>query len=360
MPLAAVPLAGLRVATVTSGAVPSAAVPTAALPPALMHVAVPPTTVAADASAGAPAGLEPSWEGLLTAQDQVLSRRQALEAGMSGEAWEWRLARTWQAPAPGVAIAHRGPASQRQRAWTAVLLCGPGACLTGTWALAEQGWTAPDLGAVDVLVPEHRRVEPRVLQPSGLLVRPRRFAGLDAACHPVRVPPVVRPATAALHAAAWAPTSRAAEWRVASVVQQRLTTTSALRNALEGLPRLPRRALLRAVLADVELGAHARTELDLLAFLRRHHLPRPDRLQLRERGEGVRYLDAWWERPRVVVEVDGAHHRLVGQWEADLLRANAVQVDHRDDRVLLLRVTGGQLRHDAEAVAQQLRAVLTS
>lgn len=60
----------------------------------------------------------------------------------------------------------------------------------------------------------------------------------------------------------------------------------------------------------------------------------------------------------MAVEVDGGHHLEVGQWDADVLRANAVVVAERHDRVLLLRFTTGHLRHDQAAVAGQLRLVL--
>jgi very-short-patch-repair endonuclease len=72
----------------------------------------------------------------------------------------------------------------------------------------------------------------------------------------------------------------------------------------------------------------------------------------------VRYLDAWWERQRVTVEIDGAHHRLVGTWDADSLRGNDVVLAERHDRILLLRYTTGNLRHDDAQVAQQLREAL--
>ncbi|MCW2606226.1 MAG: hypothetical protein JWO60_919 [Frankiales bacterium] len=297
------------------------------------------------------------WDDVAASQDGVLARAQALRGGLTEDAWDWRLAHDWSAPAPGVAVLHRGDPSLRQLGWGAVLLGGPGACLTGTWALAEQGWRVEDRGPVDVLVPAERLVVARTLR-TGQRVRFHRSAPLEEMRHPVRVPPVARAAPAALHAASWSSSDRQAEERIASAVQQRLVAVPALRDALARTPRLPRRAALRAVLADVEQGAHARSELDLLALLRRNGLPRPDRLQLRSRTHRVRYLDAWWERQRVVLEVDGAHHRSVGQWEQDLLRANAVQVDARQDRVLLLRLTGGQLRHDAPAVVAQLRAAL--
>ena len=161
-----------------------------------------------------------------------------------------------------------------------------------------------------------------------------------------------------LHAAAWAGSDRLAESRVAAAVQQRLVRVPDLRSALGQMPRLRRHALVLAVLDDVELGAHARSELDFLALLRRNRLPLPDRLQLLVRTSGVRYLDAWWEAQRVAGEVDGAHHRDVGVWDADVLRANDVQVSQRHDRVVLLRFTTGNLRHDESLVAAQLKAVL--
>ena len=60
----------------------------------------------------------------------------------------------------------------------------------------------------------------------------------------------------------------------------------------------------------------------------------------------------------LAAELDGAHHRLVAEWEDDVLRANDVVVAGRPDGTVLLRFTPGNLRHDAARVAAQLRAVL--
>jgi very-short-patch-repair endonuclease len=295
---------------------------------------------------------------LLDDQAGVVARRQALRAGLTQEAWDWRLARDWQSPCPGVAVAHRGTATPLELAWAAVLLGPDGAALTGTWALRLHGMRL-EPGAASLLVPSGSACRPRVLQPSMLAVRPARCARLDVLRHPTRRPPVVRVAPAVLHAASGGSRGRATEWVLAAAVQQRLVTPAALRAELDDAPVLPHRRLLLATLDDVELGAHAQTELDLLAVLRGNRLPVPDRLQLRVRdGRGTRYLDAWWERQRVVVEVDGAHHRDAGEWEADLLRANALQVQTRGDRVLLLRLTGAQLRNASPDVVRQLQAAL--
>jgi hypothetical protein len=204
---------------------------------------------------------------------------------------------------------------------------------------------------IDVAVPMARQ------QAARKFFRPHRLR-LSEMVHPVRQPPQLRVPFAVLHAASWSPSDRAAEWRVAAAVQKRLTTVPALREALKACPRFERRGVVRLVLDDVELGAHARTELDFLAFLRRNNLPMPDRLQFLVRANGKRYLDAWWEKQRVAVEVDGAHHMDADSWDQDALRTNAIVVAARADRVLPLRVTTGNLRHAEADLAAQLRDVL--
>ena len=136
-------------------------------------------------------------------------------------------------------------------------------------------------------------------------------------------------------------------------------TPAQVRTAAEVLGRTHRRRLVADVLQDVELGAHAGSELELLRFLRRFGLPMPDRLQLVARAGTKRYyLDARWERQQVSLEMDGSHHRDVGTWEADLLRSDRLAVAHRDRRVLQLRLTPGHLRHEDLAAAQILRDAL--
>ncbi len=295
----------------------------------------------------------PTYDEVLALQGRVIARRQALAGGLSAEAWSWRTARDGQVLLPGVVVMHTGEPTFAERVQAAIVYGGEGAAVTGDALLHlrdPRRTPAPTL--IDIAV----RASSQVAGVS--FFRPHRCSRLAGFVHPARWPRQLRPAPAVLHAAAWADSDRAGEWRLAAAVQRRLVTVPQLRAALVELPTLRRRRVLRLVLDDVELGAHARTELDLLAFLRRHRLPPPDRLQLKVRADGVRYLDAWWERQRVVVEVDGVHHMEVGQWDEDTLRANAVVVAHRDDRVVLLRVTGGNLRHREAELAAQLAAVL--
>jgi hypothetical protein len=293
-----------------------------------------------------------TWTQLMAEQGNVLARRQGLLHGLSGDAWTWRLARKqWQSPLPGVAVGHTGDLSFVERVWSAVLYGGDGAAVSGDALLhlTSERWPQPKL--IEVAVPSARQRAARDF------FRPHRL-DVSTLMHPVRQPPQIRVTFAVLHAASWASSERAAEWRVAAAVQKRLVTVPQLRAALADIPRFARRSAVQLVLDDVELGAHARTELDFLAFLRRNGLPLPDRLQFLVRANGKRYLDAWWEKQRVGAEIDGTHHMEVGTWDADTLRANEVVVASRHDRMLLLRVTAGNLRHREAELAGQFRSAL--
>lgn len=292
---------------------------------------------------------------LLRRQDRVITRAQALTSGLSKHAWDWRLSHGWQSVVDGVAATHTGELTQTQRLWAAVLHAGTDARLSGDAALALLGHPVEPDG-IDVAIPHERRVEAFQLR-DGREVRVRRVRHLDHLQAPLVGIPVLSRHVAVLHAASWASSDREAEWRIAAMVQRRLSAVPRLRAALQLQPRLPRRALIRTVLDDVELGAHAASELALLRFLRRHGLPLPDELQRRVRTEGgPAYLDARYRKQRVTFEVDGAHHRDAGTWEADALRALRVGVALAGERVY--RLTMANLRHDEEEVAALLHAIL--
>lgn len=102
-------------------------------------------------------------------------------------------------------------------------------------------------------------------------------------------------------------------------------------------------------------GAEALSEIDLLRLCRRYGLPVPDLQQRRTDQSGrTRYLDAYWRRWRLHVEVDGAHHMYAAHWEADLRRQNDVWI--AGDRIL--RFTSYQARHRPAEVADQIGRAL--
>jgi hypothetical protein len=300
-----------------------------------------------------------TWQQHLARQDGVIARAQALAGGMSSHQWDWKLARgTWQRALPGVAIAHSGGTTERERAWAAVLHGGTGAALSGDAALRLLGVTAATGQDLDIVVPRDRRVTGGRLQGRERhAVVVHRVHRPDRWVREVRTLPVITAHAAVLHAAAWARSDREAEWRVAASVQTRVTAVPLLRQTLTEMPRLRRHALLVAVLDDVELGAHAGSELQFLRFCREHGLPRPDELQVLLRAASrLHYLDARYRRQKVTVEVDGAHHREVAAWEADTLRTLRVVASLPGER--LVRLTPGLLRHDGPEVAALLRTIL--
>jgi hypothetical protein len=298
-------------------------------------------------------------DALLAQQAGVLTRAQALPS-IGKHAWDWRLERgVWQRLLPGVAVTHSGGLSEEQRRWAAVLYAGKDAALAGRSALAALGmrFGRDPVGVqdIDVVVPLERRPLDAALPDKGR-VRIHRLKDPMRWNTTRRGLPVVRAEASVLHAAAWAASERDAEWVLAAAVQQGRTTVPLVRGALAQMPELTRRALLREVLDDVELGAHAASELLFLRFLRAYGLPLPDELQLKVRVGATYYLDARYPRQRLTVEIDGAHHRDVERWDADALRTLRV-VAHRPGEQLV-RITTGLLRHHAAEVAELLGLLL--
>jgi len=298
------------------------------------------------------------WRELVEKQDGVLARHQALAGGMSRHEWSWKLDRgVWQLAIPGVAFTHSGGTTERQRAWAAALHGGTDAVVSGDAALSLLGLPMSKLKAMDVAVPRQRHVvggRIRGAEPLPLVIR--RVSGIATWRREVRGLPLARAEAAVLHAVAWAASDRDAEWRIAAAVQRRVTAVPLLREALATMPALKRRALVLTVLDDVELGAHAGSELQFLRFCRTHGLPRPDELQVRVRSGRVHYLDARYRLQRVTIEVDGAHHREVATWEADALRTLRVVAALPGEQVI--RLMPGLLRHDGDEVAAHLRVIL--
>ena len=298
---------------------------------------------------------------LLARQAAVITRQQAIKAGLTKHAWDWRLSSgRWQKALPGVAVAHSGGISDEQRLWAALLYGGKGAALGGRTALVLLGakLSSPDRGAppLDVVIPQTRRLDAAEL-PDGATVTVRRLLDPQRWITTWHGLAVVRAEAAVLHAVAWARSDAQAEFLLAATVQQRKTAVPLVRATLAAMPELTRRALVRELLDDLELGAHAVSELRFLRMCRTHGVPEPDDLQLRVRaGSNTYYLDARYRAQRITIEVDGAHHREAQTWDADALRSLRVVAALPGEQVI--RITTGMLRHHEAEVAGLLRSVL--
>lgn len=167
--------------------------------------------------------------------------------------------------------------------------------------------------------------------------------------------PYARPDFAAVRAASWAPTDRAAAALLAMVVQQRLTTDADLLLALGHYPTSRRHALIAAALLDVGGGSHSIGELEFVRHLRRR-LPLPERQVQRTGPKGRVYLDACWPAARLVVEIDGSRHGVGAAPALDALRQNAVSLDGD----IVLRVPNIALRTDPEPFLDQIENAVTA
>jgi len=142
---------------------------------------------------------------------------------------------------------------------------------------------------------------------------------------------------------------------LAAGVQQRLVRAEDLTRVLQRRPGLHRRTVISTTLADVVAGAEALSELDFCRLARRYRLPEPDRQVVRRDSAGRRrWLDAYWDDARLVVEIDGLWHMDAITWWADMRRDNELTVTgHR-----VLRFPAFVLREQPGVVADQIMRAL--
>ncbi len=261
---------------------------------------------------------------LMRRQAGVVSRRQVAAVGGTPAFIERQLRRReWVRVHPGVFLDHTGPPSRTQREWAA-LVRHPGSVLAGRSSLRADGIGAEltRRDAVELAVPHGRHL---AREPGLEVVQLRDF---DRVARPDATPPRLRVETALLMVAAAAGSEDAVVAVLADAVRTGATTATRLTVVLAGLRRLPRRALLLEVLADVGAGAESPLERRYLRDVERAHgLPRGER-QVREvvrvvAGEPVRLVlrDVRYRPHTTLVELDGqlGHAAAADRW-ADLTR----------------------------------------
>lgn len=92
--------------------------------------------------------------------------------------------------------------------------------------------------------------------------------------------------------------------------------------------------------------------------IRPYNLPEPDRQQRRKDSHGKnRYLDAVWEKARIVVEIDGSQHtNPLDYWE-DMDRDNDLKISGGYD---VLRFPAWLVRRYPAHVARSIRQALAA
>lgn len=291
-----------------------------------------------------------SYEAVLERQHGVLAWSTAVAAeGESAVRWRLRRGR-WQRPVPAVIVTHSGPLSTEQRLWADLISAGEGAVLAGPTAARLDGLRGYETRATYILVPPGRQV----IRRPDLVVHRSKFLGSEDV-HPVRLPPRTRLARSLVDAAAWAATGERARSLLAAGIQQGLVRVDDLRAVLDRMPTIKRRGLVRRTLSEIAGGAHSLPELDFGCLLDRQRLPRPARQVVRRDGQGRRrWLDAYFERWNLVVEIDGRWHTEASAWWADMSRDNDLVIQG----YRVLRFPAFAVRDHPEAVAAHIRTAL--
>ncbi len=165
------------------------------------------------------------------------------------------------------------------------------------------------------------------------------------------------PARSVVDAAGWARTDEEAQAFVAAAFQQRLVGGDDLHRVLDRMPRARRRRLILRTADDAAGGAHSLAELDFLSLVRRGGLPEPTRQKVRYDAAGRRrYLDVYFDRWRLHVEIDGGQHLDPRTAWTDMRRQNDLWIE--GDRIL--RFPAWVVRNAPDEVLAQLRAALTA
>jgi hypothetical protein len=286
---------------------------------------------------------------LFEAQCGVASRRQLYAAGLTrGDLRAEVGAGRWQCRGRQAVSNVTGELGRRAHWWAVVLEAGSGAALDGVTALFAAGLKGYDEPQVHLSMP--KSAKPRSLRGVRIHETRRRRPG-DVV--PAGVPRV-RPEIAAVRAALWASTDRQAALLLIMAVQQGCTTADALADAAGSIHRDRRRRLLWAIIGDIRDGVRSLGELDFAKQCRQAGLPEPDRQVLRDLGDGVCYLDCFWDRYDLVAEIDGIHHAEAAHVTKDALRQNEIT----NQRATVLRIPVVGLRTEPARFLDQVRAAL--
>jgi hypothetical protein len=292
---------------------------------------------------------------LLRRQGGVIGWGQALACGLTERALEYRIRAggVWQRLLPGVYLAGTGTASAEQRDVAALLHAGPRSVLTGLAAVRRQSFRVAAPSVITVLVPAGvRRQSTGFVQVQRTTRMPTEFC-VDGEVR------FVLAARAVADTARGLRSGREVRALVAQAIQQQRCSIEMLAAELEQGPAKGS-GLLRAALAEVEVGIRSVPEGDLRILLRRGRgrVPMPVfNARLYAGTTLIAVADAWWADAGVVAEVDSReYHYSAEDWQGTMQRHDRL-VAHG---VLLLHFTPKQIRSQPEEVVAQIRAALAA
>jgi hypothetical protein len=257
---------------------------------------------------------------LLSLQCGIISRCQALDAGLPGDAIRGCLRTgSWRQLQRGVYATFTGQPPREAMLWAAVLRSGDGAILSHQTAAELAGLTDGISPAIHVTVPavEHIRGA------TDLVIH--RSSRIAVARHPALLPPRTRIEETVIDLTQTARGSEEAFHWLSRACGSRLTTAGRLRVALSQRKKARYRNELLSGLAAIAEGVHSTLEYRYVRGVERPHgLPVAQRQARIALGRTRRYLDNLYEEFGVAVELDGhAAHLVHDRWR-DVHRDNAL------------------------------------
>jgi hypothetical protein len=288
---------------------------------------------------------------ILKAQDQVISRQQALACGMTPDALKYRIRQggPWQKLLEGIYLAQTGAPSVVQKEMAALLHGGPESVLTGQAALRNLGISPVEPVLFDVLVPLSQA--PR----SVAFVRIHRTAHM-----PLYVIRDGRSCALAPRALADAARSmsdlREVRGLIIAAIQRRACPLGALSDELSEGPRR-NSALLRQVLAEAAEGIRSVVEAEFKELIERARLPKPmfnSKLFTAE-GTFIATPDAWWPEAGVAAEVDSREWHLTPDGWEKTMRRHDLMISYG---ILPLHFSPSQIRRDPATVVAAITGSL--
>src|SRR5215469_9421007 len=256
---------------------------------------------------------------LLHCQRGVLTRAQALDAGLTDKAIAVRLRNgRWQRLHTGVYATFSGEPPRDAQLWAAVLRAGPASALSHHTAAELYGLLATPAPMIHVTVPSGSPVT----RPSGVVVH---YSGrLGQSRHPMLTPPRTRIEDTVLDLIAISPSLDEAVSLVLRASASRRTQPERILAAMQRRARMPRRAALLQALDAAGDGSNSLLEFRYITRVERPHALPPGRRQNPVRRAGrSQYQDLSYDGYALVIELDGREaHPEWYRW-ADIRRDNA-------------------------------------
>ena len=245
-----------------------------------------------------------TWPELNDFQSRVVSRRQAFSHGVPVSTAADRIkSGAWQRLQRGTYATFSGLPPREACLWAAVLRAGPGAVLSHETAAEVHGFAAKPSNKIHVTVSFDRNPARWGDIPGVVIHRSRNVASQPLP--PWQLPRTPIAETVLDLVAASETFDHAYAW-LSRATGRQVATVEMIRGALAARKRMRWRSWLAEALDDAAEGVMFPLERRYVRDVERAHgLPSARRQARRDLASGARYLDNYYERYRLCVELDG-------------------------------------------------------